>query len=80
MPDVHYGRLPDSSLMELWQSGTCKFYRDRFEQRARRHETAIVNGMLNASGSNRLRALQNARKAMPDPPNGCNVCHYLYDI
>ena len=80
MPDVHYGRLPDSSLMELWQSGTCKFYRDRFEQRARRHEAAIVNGMLNASGSNRLRALQNARKAMPDPPNGCNVCHYLYDI
>jgi hypothetical protein len=24
--------------------------------------------------------LEDARKVMPAPPQGCNVCHYLYDI
>ena len=80
IPNVHYGRLPDSDLTELWQTETCKFYRHQFEQRVRKHDEAIVNGMLNASGSNRLKALQKAKEAMPEPPRGCNVCHYLYDI
>jgi len=80
MPEVHYGRLPDTDLMELWQSQTCKFYRQQFDQRAKKHDAAIVSGMLNASGSNRLKALQQAKEAMPEPPPGCNVCHYLYDI
>jgi MoaA/NifB/PqqE/SkfB family radical SAM enzyme len=80
MPDVHYGRLPDTDLMELWQSETCQSYRRQFEIRAKKHDQAIVNGMLNASGSNRLKAIQEAKGAMPEPPQGCNVCHYLYDI
>jgi MoaA/NifB/PqqE/SkfB family radical SAM enzyme len=80
IPNVHYGRLPDSDLMELWQTETCKFYRHQFEQRAKIHDKAIVTGMLNTSGSNRLKALQAAKEAMPEPPQGCNVCHYLYDI
>jgi MoaA/NifB/PqqE/SkfB family radical SAM enzyme len=80
IPNVHYGRLPDSDLTELWQTETCKLYRHRFEQRARKHDEAIVNGMLSSSGSNRLKALQKAKEAMPEPPRGCNVCHYLYDI
>ena len=80
MPDVHYGRLPDTDLMELWQSETCQSYRRQFEIRFKKHDQAIVNGMLNNSGSNRLKALEGAKDAMPDPPHGCNVCHYLYDI
>ncbi len=80
MPDVHYGRLPDADLMELWQSETCQSYRRQFEIRVKKHDQAIVNGMLNTSGSNRLKALQAAKGAMPEPPQGCNVCHYLYDI
>jgi MoaA/NifB/PqqE/SkfB family radical SAM enzyme len=80
IPNVHYGRLPDSDLMELWQTKTCKFYRHQFEQRANQYAEAIVSGLLNTSGSNRLKALQKAKEAMPDPPPGCNVCHYLYDI
>ncbi|MCP4623940.1 MAG: radical SAM protein [bacterium] len=80
MPDVHYGRLPDTDLMELWQSSTCKFYRQQFNQRAKKHDQAIVNSMLNTSGSNRLKALQASKEAMPEAPQGCNVCHYLYDI
>jgi len=80
IPNIHYGRLPDSDLMELWQTETCKLYRHQFEQRAKKHDEAIITGMLNTSGSNRLKALQDAKKAMPEPPHGCNVCHYLYDI
>ena len=80
IPNVHYGRLPDSDLMALWQTETCEFYRHQFEQRAKKHDKAIVTGMLSTSGSNRLKALQKAKEAMPDPPQGCNVCHYLYDI
>jgi len=80
IPNVHYGRLPDSDLMDLWQTKTCKFYRHQFEQRVKKHDQAIVNGMLNTSGSKRLKALQKATEAMPEPPPGCNVCHYLYDI
>ena len=80
MPDVHYGRLPDTDLKALWRSSTCKFYRQQFHLRAKKHDQAIVNSMLNPSGSNRFKALQAATEAMPAPPQGCNVCHYLYDI
>ena len=80
IPNVAYGRLPDTDLMELWQSETCMTYRQQFELRAKRHDAAIVTRMLNTSGSKRLRALEEAKEAMPEPPHGCNVCHYLYDI
>jgi MoaA/NifB/PqqE/SkfB family radical SAM enzyme len=80
MPNVHYGRLPDTDLVELWQSESCEFYRQQFELRAQKHDEAIVSGMLSTSGARRLKALQAAKDAMPEPPQGCNVCHYLYDI
>ncbi|MBT8368741.1 MAG: radical SAM protein, partial [Deltaproteobacteria bacterium] len=80
MPNVHYGRLPHDDLMELWQSETSKFYRQQFEHRAKKHDDAIVKRLMGTSGSNRLKALQQAKEAMPEPPQGCNVCHYLYDI
>jgi len=80
MPNVHYGRLPDTDLMELWQSESCQSYRQQFELRAKKHNEAIVSGILSTSGARRLKALQAAKDAMPEPPQGCNVCHYLYDI
>ena len=80
MPNVHYGRLPDTDLLALWQSESCEFYRQQFELRAKKYDEAIVSGMLSASGARRLKALQAAKDAMPEPPQGCNVCHYLYDI
>ena len=49
IPNVHYGRLPDSDLMALWQTETCEFYRHQFEQRAKKHDKAIVTGMLSTS-------------------------------
>jgi MoaA/NifB/PqqE/SkfB family radical SAM enzyme len=80
MPSAHYGRLPELDLMELWESDTCKFYRQQFKQRVDKHDGTILDLLMRSSGSNREKALQAARQAMPEPPRGCNVCHYLYDI
>jgi MoaA/NifB/PqqE/SkfB family radical SAM enzyme len=80
MPSVHYGRLPQDNLMDLWESETCKFYRQRFAERIERHENTIVSNLFDSGGTGRERTLQSAREAMPEPPQGCNVCHYLYDI
>jgi len=80
MPSAHYGRLPELDLMELWESDTCKFYREQFRQRVDKHDGTIVDLLMRSSGSNREKALNAARRAMPEPPDGCNVCHYLYDI
>lgn len=80
MPSVHYGRLPQMNLMELWQSESCKLYRQQFERRVEKHDGTIVDLLMGSGGSNREKALQAARRAMPEPPQGCNVCHYLYDL
>jgi MoaA/NifB/PqqE/SkfB family radical SAM enzyme len=80
MPSVHYGRLPGDDLMDLWETESCRFYRDRFQQRVEKQDNIIINGLLAGGGGNRARVLQEAREAMPQPPKGCNVCHYLYDI
>jgi MoaA/NifB/PqqE/SkfB family radical SAM enzyme len=80
MPSVHYGRLPQHSLMDLWESDACKLYRRRFAERVQRHEDTIVSNLLDSGGFGRERTLQAAIDAMPEPPKGCNFCHYLYDI
>jgi len=80
MPSVHYGRLPDDDLMDLWEAESCRFYRKRFQERAEKQERVLLDSLLGGSGGNRLKVLNEARKAMPQPPQGCNVCHYLYDI
>jgi len=80
MPSVHYGQLPGADLMDLWETESCQFYRDRFKERVAKHDNMIMNGLLGGSGTNRLKAFKEASEAMPDPPEGCNVCHYLYDI
>jgi len=80
LPNVHYGRLPQDDLMDLWQSNACKFYREQFEQRVEKYEAALLARLTGFSGASGLKTLQEAREAMPEPPKGCNVCHYLYDI
>ena len=80
MPSVHYGRLPEMDLMKLWQSDICKYYRAQFKLRVEKHDGTLVDLLLRSGGSNRERAYKAARQAMPEPPEGCNVCHYLYDI
>ena len=80
MPSVHYGRLPDQDLLELWGTTTCKFYKQRFKDRVAAHEDSLIKSLMNGSSVSRERAEQTALNAMPEPPQGCNVCHYLYDI
>ena len=80
MPSVHYGRLPGDDLMDLWETESCQFYRNKFQERVEKHDNIIMNGLLGGGGGNRSKVLQEARQAMPEPPRGCNVCHYLYNI
>ena len=80
MPAVHYGRIPQNDLMDLWKAESCRFYREKFQERVEKQESVMLNSLLGGSGGNRLKVMEAARKAMPPPPQGCNVCHYLYDI
>jgi len=79
MPSVHYGHLPEADLLELWESEDCTFYRERFQNRVKAYDKVFLEGLMRAS-SNRQETLRRAKEAMPEAPEGCRVCHYLYDI
>ena len=80
MPTVHYGRLPEYDLMELWETATCRFYRERFDRREQAYDSVIGNSSFEPSLIKLNETLNAAREAMPGAPDGCRVCHYLYDI
>lgn len=80
MPSVHYGRLPDEDLVDLWKSVSCEFYRKRFEDRVKAHDTELSRANFEPSLIKLEEAFADARKAMPEAPEGCRTCHYLYDI
>jgi short-subunit dehydrogenase/MoaA/NifB/PqqE/SkfB family radical SAM enzyme len=80
MPSVHYGQLPDTGLPELWESERCHVYRNRFALRMSAYETGFVRSDLEPSLTKIKEALDNAQKAMPPAPEGCQVCHYLFNI
>lgn len=79
MPHVHYGRLPEMDLQDIWETQLCHFFRQRFNARKKAHEKIYMEGMLKAT-SNLERLHQQAVDAMPEAPKGCRICHYLYDI
>jgi MoaA/NifB/PqqE/SkfB family radical SAM enzyme len=80
MPTIHYGRLGERRLKDLWNTDTCRFYRERFQQRVLAHDRKIVGSTFEASLIKLKETFEAARKAMPEAPEGCRVCHYLYDI
>jgi len=80
IPTVLYGRLPDKNLLELWDTEICRFYRQRFEKRDNIYNTVIAKSSFEASLVKLNETLAAARQAMPAAPEGCRVCHYLYDI
>jgi short-subunit dehydrogenase/MoaA/NifB/PqqE/SkfB family radical SAM enzyme len=80
MPTVHYGRVRERDLMELWESEVCSHYRRLFSERVAAHEEVFVRALTGGSrpGHDRLREM--AVDAMPRAAEGCRVCHYLYGI
>lgn len=81
MPSVHYGCLPASDIESLWETETCRFYRERFEQRVQASEEGFLSVDLSEKSLIKLKAAKQAAiEAMPEAPEGCRICHYLFDI
>lgn len=79
MPSMHYGHLPDEDLLDVWHSEGCRWYRGRFQNRISVHDDTILDSLVGAS-SDRQKAFRTAKEAMPGAPEGCRICHYLFDI
>ena len=80
LPAVHFGQVPFQSLFEIWDSPVCRSYRERFQKRALAYDRVIVNSSFEASWIKLREVLQAAVSAMPHAPDGCSVCHYLYNV
>ena len=80
IPHVAYGQLPRDDFAKLFDGETCRFYRERFEQRARTHEAKIAEAAFETSWTKLQEKLAEAKEAMPEAPEGCRICHYLYDV
>ncbi|HCY85401.1 MAG TPA: hypothetical protein DHV36_09740 [Desulfobacteraceae bacterium] len=79
-PRVVYGRLPETDLMAMWESDAARFYRRSFSQRVRVHDVALSRADLGHDLIKLREAFGKAADAMPEAPEGCRKCHYLYDI
>ncbi|MBU2645604.1 SDR family NAD(P)-dependent oxidoreductase, partial [bacterium] len=80
IPMVQYGRLPEQDLMAIWNTDSCRLVRENFERRSRVYNAVLGRQSFEPSLIKLNEALAAARKAMPEPPAGCQSCHYLYDI
>ncbi|MFC1834575.1 SDR family NAD(P)-dependent oxidoreductase [Thermodesulfobacteriota bacterium] len=80
MPEVHYGRLPQDDLGDLWDTDACKFFKKRFGERVKTYEDTFVKSLTGGSTPSRHKLTEAAVKAMPEAPEGCKVCHYLYNV
>ena len=80
MPTIQYGRAPEDDLLNLWRSDTCRHYRTRFLERIRAHDTVIFESAFEPSWPKLQETFQSAKDAMPPAPEGCRVCHYLYNV
>lgn len=79
-PTVSYGNLSQHDLLDLWRTETCRFYRKQFENRVKSHDRVLASYDHGHSILKLKEAFQAAIKAMPEAPEGCARCHYLYDI
>ena len=80
MPSVRYGRLPDDDPREVWDRPPCTLYRELFAERERVYGAKLAELDIAPSMNSLREALAEARKAMPEPPEGCQHCHYLYGL
>lgn len=80
MPTVRYGRLPDDDPREVWERQPCTTYRKVFAERERAFADTLAAAEISPSMLSLQEALARARKAMPQAPEGCRHCHYLYGL
>jgi MoaA/NifB/PqqE/SkfB family radical SAM enzyme len=79
MPTLHYGKLPEQDLMEVWETPICREFGNRFKERVRAYEN-VFKRALERSALLTDDLAEIAVKEMPEPPEGCKICHYLYDV
>ncbi len=79
-PTVRYGNILKQDIKELWESEVCLTYKKNFQRRKQIYDKILAGSDLGSSILSLRRAFQDAAKAMPAPPEGCGVCHYLYGI
>lgn len=79
-PTVQYGNILRDDLKELWTSEVCLKYRNRFHKRSQIHDKILSGSDTGSSLLSLRRAFQDAIAAMPEAPEGCGVCHYLYGV
>ncbi len=79
MPAVSYGRLDETDLETLWASDTCRYFQKRFKNRIQAYDAVYVDRFIQGAAG-RDKTDRDARQAMPAPPKGCEICHYLYNI
>lgn len=79
-PAVHFGRLPEDALEEIWKSPGCRLYREAFEERVRTHDEALAAEEIPPNLFAMQEAFARAIDAMPPAPEGCRTCHYLYGL
>lgn len=80
MPSVHYGNVQERDLVELWETEACTLYRERFKMRVKAYEDTFVEYLVGGSRPSQERLHRMAVEGMPEAPEGCTVCHYLYDL
>jgi len=80
LPQVTFGRLPDKSLEEIWQGEICRAFCRQLEQRVAAHDMTLARADLGHDLYRLRQAFQKAIDAMPEAPEGCRTCHYLYDV
>lgn len=80
MPTIRFGRIPEDDLLNLWGSDACGRYKERFNDRIRAHDAVIFSSAFESSWPKLQETFRSAKNAMPPAPEGCRVCHYLYNV
>jgi MoaA/NifB/PqqE/SkfB family radical SAM enzyme len=80
IPNIFYGKLPEKNIRELWDTELCVSYRKKFDTRVKIYNQVLAKSDIGNTLSKLQEAFDAAIKAMPEPPKGCEICHYLYDI
>jgi MoaA/NifB/PqqE/SkfB family radical SAM enzyme len=78
-PTLHFGRLPEEDLFDIWAAAHFNDFRQQIEQRVRVHDAVIGNSSFEPSLIKLGETLRAAVAAMPGAPEGCSACHYLFN-